>query len=85
MINLKNIFNDHNINFQNTGSSMIQIFLLSLRIKRLQKHLYFFKKDFHSRLGLLKLIFRRRKLLKYIKLNNVNEYNFILKKIKLNI
>ncbi len=83
MFNLKKIINNLKKNKNNIGSSKFQIFLLSLRINNLQKHLSVFKKDFHNKFSLLKLIFYRRKLLKYLKLNNKNEYNFIIKKLKL--
>ncbi len=85
MINVKDIINDYRIHKNDNGSSSIQVFLLSIRIKKLQKHLSIFKKDFHSRLGLLKLIFLRRKLLKYIKFNNLSNYNLIIKKLKIHI
>ena len=51
---------------QDTGSSHVQIALLSERIKQISGHLKQFPKDFHSRNGLLKLVCRRRKLLKYL-------------------
>ncbi len=83
MLNLKKIINNLKKNKNNIGSIKFQIFLLSYRINNLQKHIFNFKKDFHNKLGLLKLIFRRRRFLKYIKNNNINEYNFIIKKLKL--
>ncbi len=83
MLKLKKIINNYKKNKNNVGSIKFQILLLSLRINNLKKHISIFKKDFHNRLGLLKLIFRRRKLLKYIKLNNLCEYNFIIKILKL--
>ncbi len=57
----------------NTGSSFYQINILNNRIYNLQKHLSFYKKDFHSRIGLLRLISKRRRLIKYVKLNNIKD------------
>ncbi len=83
MLSLEKIIYNYKKNKNNIGSIKLQIFLLSLRINNLKKHISIFKKDFHNKLGLLKLIFRRRKFLKYIKNNNLNEYNYIIKKLKL--
>ncbi len=83
MINYKKIINNYKKDINNCGSSEIQVILLSLRINKLQKHLSYFKKDFHSKIGLLKLIFKRRKILKYIKLNDLNKYNNIIKDLNL--
>ena len=51
---------------QNTGSSEVQVALLSERINYLTDHLKVHKKDYHSRRGLLKLVASRAKLLKYL-------------------
>ena len=51
---------------QDTGSSQVQVALLSERIAQISTHLKQFPKDFHSRSGLIKLVSRRRKLLKYL-------------------
>ncbi len=83
MFSLKKIIYNYKKNKNNIGSIKLQIFLLSLRINNLQKHVSVFKKDFHNKLGLLKLIFRRRKFLRYVKINNLDEYNSIIKKLKL--
>lgn len=83
MINYKDIINNYKKSDNDCGSCEIQVILLSFRIKKLQEHLFNFKKDFHNRLSLLKLIFKRRKILKYIKLNNFNKYNNLLKDLNL--
>ncbi len=57
-----------------TGSAEVQIALLSTRIASLTEHLKVFKKDFSSRLGLMKLVGRRKRLLKYLKANNYELY-----------
>jgi len=66
-----------------TGSEEIQIALLSEEIKRLLLHLKKHKKDVHSRRGLLKMVAKRRKLLKYLQKENVKRYNNIIKKLGL--
>jgi len=66
-----------------TGSSEVQIALLSARINHLTEHLREHRKDFHSRRGLLQMASRRRKLLDYLKRENLNKYNEILQKLSL--
>ena len=68
---------------QDTGSASVQIALLSERISYLTEHFKVNPKDFHSRKGLLKLIGRRRKLLKYLKSYNFNEYKKVIQKLGL--
>jgi small subunit ribosomal protein S15 len=58
-----------------TGSSEVQIALLSTRIAALTEHLKVFKKDHSSRLGLLKLVGQRRRLMRYLKRTNRAVYN----------
>ena len=57
-----------------TGSSEVQIALLTKRISDLTEHLKIFKKDHASRLGLLKLVGQRRRLMKYYKKTDRNAY-----------
>ena len=57
-----------------TGSSEVQIALLTQRITELTEHLKVFKKDHASRLGLLKLVGQRRRLMKYFKRTNKEGY-----------
>jgi len=57
-----------------TGSSEVQIALLTARIVELTEHLKSFKKDHASRLGLLKLVGQRRRLMKYYKKKNKDAY-----------
>ncbi len=62
----------------NTGAPEVQIALLSARIKHLTDHLRVHKKDHHSRRGLLMLVGRRRRLLDYVKENDVERYRAII-------
>ncbi|MBZ9571732.1 30S ribosomal protein S15 [Patescibacteria group bacterium] len=66
-----------------TGSPEIQVILLTEEIKRLLLHLKKHSKDFHSKRGLLKMVAKRRKLLKYLKEENEKRYNTLIKKIGL--
>lgn len=66
-----------------TGSSQVQIALLTQRIADLTEHFKIHKKDNNSRRGLLKLVSRRRKLLDYLKREDINEYHEIIQKLGL--
>lgn len=66
-----------------TGSSQVQIALLTKRINELTEHFKVHKKDNHSRRGLLKMVAQRRKLLDYLKRKDIGEYHAIIKKLKL--
>ena len=66
-----------------TGSSEIQIALLTNKIENLSKHIKQFKKDKHSSVGLLKAVNRRKKLLDYLKRNKIDSYKNVLSKLNL--
>ena len=68
---------------KDTGSSEIQIALLTDKIESLSKHIKQFKKDKHSSLGLLKAVNRRKKLLDYLKRNKMESYKNVLSKLNL--
>ena len=71
------------IHDRDTGSSEIQIALLTEKIENLSKHIKQFKKDKHSSVGLLKAVNKRKKLLDYLKKNKVDSYKNVLSKLKL--
>ena len=71
------------IHEKDTGSSEVQIALLTEKIETLSKHVKGFKKDKHSSVGLLKAVNRRKKLLDYLKKNNPESYSKVLTKLKL--
>lgn len=77
------IISQFKINDKDTGSSEVQIALLTGRINHLTEHLRTHRKDFHSRRGLLQMASRRRKLLDYLKRNDLGKYNEILQKLNL--
>ncbi len=67
----------------NTGSAEAQVALLTARIKDLQGHFNKFPKDHASRRGLLKMVGKRRRLLKYIRLSDVNRYRELIQRLEL--
>ena len=68
---------------KDTGSSEVQIALLTKRISSLTEHFKQNKKDNHSREGMIKLISRRRRLILYLKKKNLKTYEEIIKKLNL--
>ena len=64
-----------------TGSPEVQIALLSRRINDLTEHFKTHKKDHHSRRGLLMLVGKRRRLLDYLKSNNVGRYQEVIQRL----
>jgi small subunit ribosomal protein S15 len=74
---------DYKLHEKDTGSTDVQIVLLSEEIKRLLLHLKSHPKDVHSKRGLLKMVDKRRKLLNFLKEENVRRYNSLIKKIGL--
>ncbi len=68
-----------------TGSSEIQIALLTSEIEQLTEHLKIHKKDFSSRRGLLKKVGQRRRLLRYLQRDNQPSFEELAKKLKLKV
>lgn len=68
---------------KDTGSSPVQIALLTEKIKELTGHFKTHKKDFHSMRGLLKMVSRRKKLLAYLKKKDLNSYKNVIEKLDL--
>lgn len=66
-----------------TGSTAVQVALLSARINDLTEHLKIYKKDFSSRLGLLKLVGQRKRLLNYLKKTNYEDYSKLISELNL--
>tara|TARA_B100000287_G_scaffold412974_1_gene444025 strand:- start:101 stop:349 length:249 start_codon:yes stop_codon:yes gene_type:complete len=71
------------IHDKDTGSSEIQIGLLTEKIENLSEHIKQFKKDKHSSVGLLKAVNKRKKLLDYLKKNKMDSYKNVLSKLNL--
>ena len=70
----QSIIEENRSHEKDTGSSEVQIALLSARISHLTEHLKTHRKDFHSRRGLLMMAARRRKLLDYLKRTDLKRY-----------
>ncbi|HKH04005.1 MAG TPA: 30S ribosomal protein S15 [Acidimicrobiales bacterium] len=72
------IIADHKLHDTDTGSPEVQIAIMTARINHLNQHLSTHKKDHHSRRGLLKVVGRRRRLLDYVRSNDVERYRAIV-------
>ena len=79
----KEIVNDFGKSNTDTGSTEVQVALLTKKINELSEHFKIHKKDHHSRRGLLGMINNRRKLLKYLKGKNEEGYQELIKKLGL--
>ena len=79
----KDIVKDFGQNNTDTGSTQVQVALLTKKINELSEHFKIHKKDRHSRRGLLGMINNRRKLLKYLKGKNEEGYQKLIKKLGL--
>ncbi|MCW5197585.1 30S ribosomal protein S15 [Buchnera aphidicola (Chaitophorus viminalis)] len=79
----KNIISKYGKNSLDSGNTAVQISLLTYKINNLQNHFSIHKKDFSGRTGLLKMVSKRRKLLKYMRKKSVLKYNFIIKDLKI--
>jgi len=66
-----------------TGSSEVQIAIITERINQLTGHLKIHKHDYHTQRGLLKLVGQRRRLLRYLSKNNPKSYKASIKKLKI--
>lgn len=68
---------------KDTGSAPVQISILTDRINSLTEHLQTHKKDKHSRRGLLGMVGRRRRLLRYLQMNDAPKYKTVVKDLGL--
>jgi small subunit ribosomal protein S15 len=73
----------HRLHENDTGSPEVQVAILSERILHLTEHLRSHKGDHHTRRGLMKLIGRRRRLLDYVRANDVERYRQLIAKLGL--
>ena len=80
---MKKNINEVSLHEKDTGSSEVQIALLTNKIESLSKHVKQYKKDKHSSVGLLKAVNKRKKLLDYLKKNKIASYKNILTKLNL--
>ena len=81
--NKKEIVKEFGKNEHDTGSSAVQVALLTQKISELTEHLKSNKKDFATKRGLLMMVGKRKGLLSYIKSKNLDEYRELIKKLKI--
>jgi small subunit ribosomal protein S15 len=77
------IIQEHRAHEGDTGSPEVQVAVLTKRISHLTDHLRTHKHDFHSRRGLLKLVGKRRRLLKYLQKKDVERYRSLIARLGL--
>jgi len=79
----KDVISKYRLHESDTGSSEVQVALLSQRIEYLTEHFKTHKKDHHSRRGLLKLVGQRRRLLDYLKRSSIERYRTVVSSLNL--
>lgn len=77
------IISDFGRDAKDSGSTEVQVALLTAQINRLQSHFAEHKKDHHSRRGLLRMVSQRRKLLDYLKGKDVTRYTGLIERLGL--
>ena len=82
-INTQAIIKEYQKDSADTGSANVQVALLTARIKHLTEHFKTHNKDHHSRRGLLRLVSQRKKLLSYVKSNDINSYANLISRLGL--
>jgi small subunit ribosomal protein S15 len=75
------LIREYGKNEHDSGSAEVQVAILTDRIKELTEHMKTHKKDFHTRRGLLMLVGKRRRLLSYIKKNDIDNYRQLIAKL----
>ena len=75
---IETILKEHGRHEKDSGSSEVQIALLTSRIVELTEHFKIHKKDFHSLRGLLRIVGQRRRLLSYIRRTNIDRYRTLI-------
>jgi small subunit ribosomal protein S15 len=78
-----NIIHEHMVHPKDTGSPEVQVAILTNRIQYLSTHFATHKKDHHSKTGLMKMVGQRKRLLAYLKKQDVKRYESLIKKLKL--
>ena len=77
------IITEFEVHTTDTGSPEVQVAMLTQRIRELTEHLKIHTKDFHSRRGLLKMVGKRRRLLRYLKDKDFNRYRTLIERLGL--
>lgn len=81
--NKEEVMQDHRTHEGDTGSPEVQVAVLTWRIAHLTEHLREHNHDYHSRRGLLKMVGKRRRLLKYLQKKDVERYRSLIAKLGL--
>lgn len=81
--NKQEIIREHATGEGDTGSPEVQVAVLTTRIRHLTEHLRTHKHDYHSRRGLLKMVGKRRRLLKYLQKKDVERYRSLIGRLGL--
>ena len=79
----KDVINNYQLSEGDTGSTEVQVALLTERIKQLTNHMMANRHDFHTQRGLLGLVGQRRRLLNYLSKEDVGRYNKLIKSLGL--
>ena len=77
------LIEEYKVHEADTGSTEVQVAILTARIKELTEHMRVHKKDFHSRRGLLIMVCKRRKLLQYLRDRDFNRYQNLIQRLGL--
>jgi len=80
---VQEIIDQYRLHDSDTGSVEVQVALLTVRINELTGHFQDHKKDHHSRLGLLKMVGKRRRLLNYLKKTEIDAYRALIENLNL--
>lgn len=83
MSNTQNVVDEYGTHATDTGSPEVQVALLTQRINHLTEHLKIHKKDHHSRRGLLMMVGKRRRLLRYLQEQDVERYRTLIARLGL--
>ena len=81
--NKEEVIQEHRTHEGDTGSPEVQVAVLTRRIAHLTEHLREHNHDYHSRRGLLKMVGKRRRLLKYLQKKDVERYRALIAKLGL--
>ena len=82
-IDTQAIIKEYQKDASDTGSADVQIALFTARIRHLTEHFKTHKKDHHSRRGLLRLVSQRKKLLSYVKSNDITSYANLISRLEI--
>ena len=83
LIDKQKIMQDFGAKSGDSGSSEVQVAILSARINSLTEHMKLHKHDFHSRRGLIRMVNQRRKLLRYLKTRELDRYRQLIERLGL--